>query len=105
MSDHVALDRRQRFEIAGKLWSTCSAVITPARVRHIATQVYDQLDPQADALEVVKRAVEAEGVPAEHIVPVSSLVLLALHDHAEAEVDRYRAHNGAAICSGNGPSP
>ena len=31
MSDHVALDRRLRFEIAGELWAACGGVIGKSR--------------------------------------------------------------------------
>jgi hypothetical protein len=66
-------------------------VITPAGVLRLANRIDKQLDARDDVLEFVKHEVQGIDVPAELVPHVTSLVLLVLHDRADAELARLRA--------------
>ena len=91
MTEFPISDRRTRFAIAARLWDACGDVITPRQVREIAGRVYIELDGEVDPLPIIKRELEAAGVPAERATPVVSLVLMVMNDMANGELAELRA--------------
>jgi hypothetical protein len=91
MSDPVALDRRQRFDVTRRLWDACAGCVTPDQVRELAARIYDDLlNGENDPLEIVQREVRDAGVPEARAPAVVSLILLVLHDRADSEIAALR---------------
>jgi hypothetical protein len=89
MSDHVALDRRLRFEIAGELWNACGEFIRPDKVLGLLGSTTSSM-ARATGWRSSSRNSSMLAFPAHKLDHVATLVLMTLNDRVNAELAALR---------------